>query len=495
MNLAHLIDDHPDDRPALLSRGRVVTYGELRLRVDELRSALVGEGVRPGDRVGVVIANNPNFVIVYFAVLGAGAVAVPLNPTSPAAELERQLDAVEASIVVVGPSGRDAMARVAGAVPSIDAVFATEGVELDGARPLGDLSGAPPAPVVERGGDDLAALLFTAGTSDSPKAAMLTHENLLANLGQMQQHPDHGVRPDDVVLGVLPMFHIFGLNVMLGLAMKAGASILLIERFDPASALDSIADRGVTVVAGAPPMYAAWASVEGRDPDAFQSVRIAASGAAALPPEVAARFEHRFGLAVHEGYGLTEAGPTVTSSVGLPPRSGSCGVPLPGVEVRLVDESGGDVLQGDAGEIWVRGPNVFSGYWGDAEATARVVTDDEWLRTGDVAVADADGYLYLVDRAKDIIIVSGFNVYPAEVEAAVRDHPAVVEVAVIGVPHPHTGEAVKAFVVTTNGGVEEDDLIEFCATRLARYKCPSKITFVDELPKGLGGKLRRRELQ
>jgi long-chain acyl-CoA synthetase len=309
----------------------------------------------------------------------------------------------------------------------------------------------------------------------------------------MQRHPGHAVRSDDVLLGVLPMFHIFGLNVLLGLAMKAGASIVLVERFDPASALDTIRDRGVTIVAGAPAMYAAWAALPNADPDAFRTVRVAASGAAPLPADVTHGFEARFGVTILEGYGLTEAAPTVTSSIGRPPRPGSIGVPLPGIEVRLVDD-GHDAFEGDAGEVWVRGPNVFAGYWNDSETTAQVLTDDGWLRTGDVATVDDDGYLYLVDRAKDLVIVSGFNVYPAEVEGVLASHPRVREVAVAGVAHPHTGETVKAYVVSDGAAVDEDDLIEFCAARLARYKCPTKITFVPELPKGLAGKLLRRAL-
>jgi long-chain acyl-CoA synthetase len=448
-----------------------------------------------------VAANNPDFVVAYFAILGCGAVAVPLNPTSPSSELAAQLDAAGARAVVVGPTGRAAMSNVTpGSIPSLEHVLVTEGVEIEGARALARLvdlaagDGGASLEIVDREPSDVAALLFTAGTSGSPKAAMLTHGNLLANLDQLQSHPGHGMTAGDVVLGVLPMFHIFGLNVMLGLTIKSGASVVLIERFDPASSLDSIRDRGVTIVAGAPPMYAAWLGLPGATPEAFASVRQAVSGAAALPAEVAAQFAERFAITIHEGYGLTEAAPTVTSSVGGA-RPGSIGVPLPGVEVRLVDEDGRDVLAGDAGEVWVRGPNVFPGYWNDAEATALALTEDGWLRTGDIATVDDDGYLYLVDRAKDLVIVSGFNVYPAEVEGVLAEHPGVADVAVVGVAHPHSGEAVKAFVVAAGRQVDEDDLIEFCAARLARYKCPTKITFVDELPKGLGGKLLRRALQ
>jgi long-chain acyl-CoA synthetase len=261
--------------------------------------------------------------------------------------------------------------------------------------------------------------------------------------------------------------------------------------------VQTIKDRKVTVVAGAPPMFAAMADLPRVGPEDLATVRLALTGAAPLPPEVASEFEERFHIPLRQGYGLTEASPVVTTSVlDGRPRPYSIGRVVPGVEVRLVDEEGEDALEGDAGEIWVRGPNVFAGYWEDADATAHAKTDDGWLRTGDVAVADDDGYLYLIDRAKDLIIVSGFNVYPAEVEDALITHPGVRDVAVVGVTHPHSGETVKAFVVANDGvHLDEDQLIEFAGKRLARYKCPTKITFVDEIPHGLGGKVLRRNLR
>jgi long-chain acyl-CoA synthetase len=227
------------------------------------------------------------------------------------------------------------------------------------------------------------------------------------------------------------------------------------------------------------------------------SVRLALTGAAPLPPEVASGFADHFNIPLRQGYGLTEASPVVTAqALDGDPRPYSIGQPVPGVELRLVDEEGEDALEGDAGEIWVRGPNVFAGYWEDEQATADAKSEDGWLRTGDVAVTDDDGYLYLIDRAKDLIIVSGFNVYPAEVEEVIAAHPGVTDVAVVGVAHPHTGETVKAFVVVEPGvHLEEDQLIEFVGKRLARYKCPTKITFVEELQHGLGGKLLRRALR
>jgi long-chain acyl-CoA synthetase len=352
-----------------------------------------------------------------------------------------------------------------------------------------------PVPVVEVEPGDVAALMFTSGTVGAPLAARLTHGNLLANLEQGQAAADPMVATD-VVFGVLPLHHIFGLNVMLNLALLAGASVVLVQRFDPSTALDTIAERGCTVVIGAPPMWVAWSQFTQANPAAFTSVRMALSGAAKLPEDVADAFEARFGVAIREGYGLTEAAPVVTTSTGITPKRGSIGKVLPGIEVRLVDPVGDDVIDGDAGEIWVRGPNVFSGYWDDPAATAKALTADGWLRTGDIAVMDDDGYLFIVDRAKDLIIVSGFNVYPAEVEEALLEHPGVAEAAVVGVAHPHTGEAVKAYVVATAGSeLHEEELIEFCLDRLARYKCPTKVLVVPELPKGMGGKLLRRVLR
>jgi long-chain acyl-CoA synthetase len=495
MNLAAIIEGHPDDALAFLSRGKPTTYGELRDQVGRLRGGLAALGIEPGDRVAILSANNWFFVVSYLAVLGAGAIAVPLNPASPSAEIRNELVAIGARVAIVGPSGRDAMAGIGQGATRVEHVIVPDGVELAAATPLERLLGHEPVPMVERAPDDVAVLIFTAGTSGSPKAAMLSHGNLLANLEQMQAHPGRALTAADVSLGVLPMFHIFGLNVALGITLARGATIVLVQRFDPSTALDTIRERKVTVVPGAPPLWLAFSHFDAVPPGTFDSVRLALTGAAKMPEEAMRNLEQRFGIQLAEGYGLTEASPVVTSSAGLPLKPGSVGKALDGVQVRLVDESGGEALVGDTGEIWVKGPNVFQGYYGDPEQTARVLTEDGWLRTGDIAMADQDGYLYLVDRAKDLIIVSGFNVYPAEVEEVLAAHPGVAEVGVIGVPHPHHGEAVKAFVVAAEGThLDEDQLIDWCLDHLARYKCPSKVIFVDELPRNLSGKLLRREL-
>jgi long-chain acyl-CoA synthetase len=286
------------------------------------------------------------------------------------------------------------------------------------------------------------------------------------------------------------------LNVVLGLSLVAGSAVLLVERFDPQSAIESIRTHGITVISGAPAMWSAWAALQGTRPGDMATVRVGTSGAAKLDPQVRRTIQERFGVQIMEGYGLTEASPVVTSGTGYEAPEGSIGVPLPGLQVRLVDAGGEDALVGDAGEIWVKGPNVFAGYWEDPDASAGALTDDGWLRTGDVAVVDDDGFLFLVDRVKDLIIVSGFNVFPAEVEEVLVLHRDVEQAAVIGVPHPHSGEAVKAYVVTAAGAsVEEDELIQHCEAHLARYKCPQKVMFVDEIPQSATGKVLRKELR
>jgi long-chain acyl-CoA synthetase len=469
------------DRAALVTPAGPVSYGQLADSAARLRGLL-----RVGDRVAIVAGNEPAFVSAYLAALAAGAVAVPLNPSAPSHELARDLGVVEPAIVLATANYAD-LARRACSRGDVSAPT----VVLDAAVP----ETADTSPPVERAPDDPAVLLFTAGTAGAAKAAMLTHGSLLANLEQMQSHDGLRIHPDDVALGALPFFHVFGLNVVLGLALRAGAAVALVEHFHPTESLARIRDDKVTVIAAVPAMYAAWLAVADAPADAFASVRLCVSGAAALPTADAAAMRERFGVAVHEGYGLTEASPVVsTSAVSPEPRPGSIGPPLPGVEVRLVDADGSDVLEGDPGEILVRGDNVFAGYWRDDAATAAVLAGG-WLHTGDIAVADADGWLTLVDRAKDVIIVSGFNVFPGEVEDALADHADIAEVAVVGEPHPRTGETVVAYVVARPGHAPDPvSLLRHAGRRLARYKLPTRVEVVSELPRSFTGKLLRRAL-
>jgi long-chain acyl-CoA synthetase len=495
VNLAHIIDGHPPEHVAIISRGVETTYEQLTDDVAKVRGGLSKLGVGSGDRVALLCGNSLYFVEIYLAALGIGAVVVPLNPQSPSPEIANEIATAGASVVVVEPAAAAAWNGIdRQAVPSVRHVIATENGDVEAETKFADLIAADPTDLVEVEPDTLALLIFTSGTAGSPRAAMLTHGNLRANIDQGRSAKAK-IGSDDIVYGVLPMFHIFGLNVVLGLSLANGATVVLIKRFDPSTALDTVRERGITVIPGAPPMWLTFSHFDEAPADSFASVRLALSGAAKMPEDATRWLQQRFGLQLAEGYGLTEASPVVTSSAGLRLKIGSVGKVLDGISVRIVDDDGDDVLEGDAGEIWVKGPNVFMGYLDDPEQTQRVLTSDGWLRTGDIATTDDDGYLFLVDRAKDLIIVSGFNVYPAEVEEVIAEHPAVAEVGVAGVPHPHTGEAVKAWVVVRDGmTVDEDTLIAWCTERLARYKSPSKILFVDQLPRNVSGKLLRRSL-
>jgi len=501
VNLASIVDGHEDGRPAIVSRGRTTDYGTLRSQIDGFRGSLIELGVRRNDRVALVCGNSRAFVVSYLATVGLGAIAVPLNPLAPTPELQRELEVVTPTLVVLEASGMPSFSGLlTDRLPGLRHVVLTDrqsAVSIPDSiesHSFDEMTTGTPTPAVDVDDRQPAVLVFTSGTAGSPRAAILTHRNLLANIEQNRRMPDH-VRADDVVFGVLPVFHIFGLNVVIGMSLDAGACVVLVQRFDPVTAVETIGQRGVTVVPGAPPVWVAWSMLEGFEASHFASVRLALTGAARTPADVADRLSEKFGISLREGYGLTEASPVVTSSVGVDVRRESVGRVVPGVEVRVVDSDGSDIIAGDSGEVLVRGENVFVGYWNDPEATARVLDDEGWLHTGDIATVDGDGYLYLLDRAKDLIIVSGFNVFPAEVEEVLMRHPAVREAGVIGVPHPQTGESVRAYVVLNEGAeTDEDALIDHCHDHVARYKCPNKVLIVDSLPHNHFGKLLRRSL-
>jgi long-chain acyl-CoA synthetase len=495
MNLADLLRDTAQRLPdkQALAYGETnpddsLDWSEIDAGADAVASGLERFGVRPGDRVAIAMPNIPHFIYSFYGAVRIGAVAVPLNIMLTAAEVATILEDSGAKVVLAAGSFGDQVAAAASKGSSIEKVVTVE--EWSQFE-------KPDGPVASVGGDDdLAVLAYTSGTTGVPKGAMLSHANLLANLDQQMSIPEDTVREDDVILLSLPFFHIFGLNVPLGLMVKNGASGVLIERFDPVPTLRFIEERKITVLCGAPPMYVAWANTPGADQYDLSSVRLAISGAAPLEEEVIRNFRALFGLEIDEGYGLTETSPTLTSNRMVPnPREGSVGKAIPGVELRIVDGAGNDVELGDPGEIIVKGPNVFRGYWHDDEATEQVFVDG-WFRTGDVAVKDDDGFIYLVDRKKDMVIVSGFNVYPSEVEQALLRNPKVKDAAVIGVPHEYRGETIRAYVVLApQEESSEKELLADVATRLARFKLPESIEIVDELPRLLSGKVLRRALR
>ncbi len=493
------------DAPAVVTRDERLTWAELDAAVDRAAAGYAARDLAPGDRVAVQLPNGLPWLRAVLGALRAGLVVVPVNTAYTEPELEFVLTDSGAALLVA-PGERDEIA----------------GVPVCPGAPEGE--DAPPAVA-----DDPAALAFlcyTSGTTGRPRGAMLTSGALRANQDQCLAMEPPPVRPDDWVLLVLPLFHVYGLNAGFGMVAATGACAVLEESFDPRATLAVMADEHISAVPGAPPMYQAWLAVAdaaGSDAElrrAFAAVRIASSGAAPLPEEVWTAMRERAAVTVWEGYGLTEAAPVVASTLATGrPKPACIGGPLPGLEVALRDtadtadptdvetgppadadvreggeEEGHDDGPGEGpGELWIRGPNLFSGYWPDG---ADGPDADGWLGTGDLAYRDAEGDLHLVDRRSDLILVSGFNVYPAEVERVLDAHPAVAESAVIGVPDARTGAAVRAVVALEPGQkITIEELREHAAGSLARYKVPTSVQLLPSLPHSLTGKVSRARLR
>ncbi|HEX9774621.1 MAG TPA: long-chain fatty acid--CoA ligase [Actinomycetota bacterium] len=500
MNIANVVRDTASrlpEKPAVIFQDRPITYRELDAEIDHAAAGIAALGVRKGDRVAVLVHNIPQFIYAYLGIARAGAVMVPLNTMYTADEVGFILADAEARAVVVADPFAGVVEGLRETLPMLEHVIVVGDKAAVGTMTWDQMIGrGGEPPEISTTDEDLAVLAYTSGTTGQPKGAMLLHGNLTANLDQMSKVPMLAEGESDTVLLVLPLFHIYALNVILGLTVRVGATAVLLERFDPSAALDAIERHRVTIAFGAPPMFVAWLATPGIEARDLNSVRLAVSGAAPLPGPVLEQFRDRLGITIWEGYGLTETAPGLTSNaMGDVAKPGSIGKPLPEVEIRLVDENGDDVEDGDPGEIVARGPNVFGGYWRRDQETAEAFRNG-WLHTGDVAYEDADGYLFIVDRKKDLIIVSGFNVYPREVEEVLFRHPKVADAAIVGVPHPYTGEAVKAVVQLRPGeATNEEDLVEFCRRSLARFKCPQSVEFVQEIPHTITGKVLRRALR
>ena len=457
--------EHPD-RLAVVDGETRLTYADLDARVSAAARALLDAGLALGDRVALQLGTGADFVLLYLAVLRAGLVAVPINPSYPATEVAR----------IVADSG------------------AARHLDQAAARALLDSAADAADPALDRSGADLAALMYTSGTSGQTRGAMLSARALLANVDQIAAIEPPLLLASDVLFVPLPLSHIFGLNAGLGMALRTGATLVLADRFDAGVTLATMAAERVTAVLGVPGQFAAWLAHPAMA-DGFASVRFAMSGSATLGRGLVEGFAAA-GIPLYDGYGLTEAAPVVAvNALGADrdrPPAGSVGLPLPGVEVELRDGDGDQVDEGDPGQVFVRGANLFSGYWPDG---AGGPDEDGWYGTGDIACADAAGRLHLVGRNTDLVIVNGFNVYPAEVEAVLAAEPGVAEVAVVGVPDERTGEAVRAYVVPTVGGLLDPDQLRAAAARsLARFKLPNVIEVVQTLPHTVTGKIMKWQL-
>ncbi|MBV8181551.1 MAG: long-chain fatty acid--CoA ligase [Mycobacterium sp.] len=488
-NLVAAKERNPN-RVALRCDDLQFTFAEFDAAAARVATLLEQAGVEPGDRVGVMLPNTPAFAIAFYGIMYHGAVAVPMNPLLKAREVTFYLSNSGAKALFATPAFADE------ATAGADQVGAQCWI-VDDAGLMDLITDLPEQESpVERGADDVAVILHTSGTTGKPKGAMLTH-------GGLARNADICVRtlaetgPDDVVMGCLPLFHVFGLTCGLNGSVFAGAMLTLIARFDPRKALEVIERDAVTVFEGVPTMYSALLSVaDEAKPEATRSLRICISGGAALPVQVLYDFEKAFGCVVLEGYGLSETSPVVSFNHPRRPRkAGSIGTPIEGVEMRVVDLDGAEVPQGQTGEIQIRGHNVMKGYWNLPEATKAAITADGWLNTGDIGRVDEDGHFYIVDRAKDMIIRGGYNVYPREIEEVLHEHPGVAEAAVIGIPHESLGEEVAAAVALKKGAaVTPDELRDYVKAQVAAYKYPRLVWLVDALPKGPTGKIQKRDI-
>lgn len=505
VNLAQLFSVPPLDRSALVVSGRTTSYGQLVERVGAWRGALSASGLEPGDRVGLLSGNDEVFVFGYLACLTAGLVTVPLNPQSPPAELRRQMQAVDARAVIVGTQGRSVWSELTD-LAGTDVPQSFEVGPIDSSLSvlpsllIEALDGGTSIPMVEVPKDSPAIFLFTSGTAGDPKPAVLTHQNLATSIQSvMTVNPDFFAQ-EQRVLAIIPLFHVFGINLILNLGLVSGATLVLEDHVGPARTAELVRINNVSILAGPPTLWASLLRDDSISKTDFASVELAISGAARLEPVLAVQLEEVLGVSVNEGYGLSETCGVLTSSMGTDAPVGSVGPLMPGVEARLVDLEGDNVLVGDVGEVWMRGPMLSPGYWerdgnGGGEAIPSSQTTDGWLRTGDLAVVDDFGNLAIMSRIKDLIIVSGFNVHPAEVETALSSHPSVSAAGVKGEPDDMTGERIVAYVVAKKGHrVDPDVLRAHCGTELARYKVPVRIEPVLELPISTIGKLRRKDL-
>ncbi len=490
-NLAHILTataQQHGDRPAVRLDDLVISYDQLLDGARRVTAMLQSHGVGPGDRVGLVLPNVPPFPVLFFGALGAGAVVVPMNPLLKAREVKYYLEDSGASIVFAWHAMADEAAKAAETV-GIDCVSVDPDDFLDLLA-----QHEPVEEIAERDDEDTVVLLYTSGTTGQPKGAELTHANMTTN-AEVSSETLIEITSDDVVMGCLPLFHCFGLTCGLNAAVATGACLTLIPRFDATKALEVIGRDQVTVFEGVPTMYAGMLHVEDATSYDVSSLRTCISGGSAMPVEVMKNFEDTFGCMVLEGYGLSETSPVASfNRPDIARKPGSIGVPVRGVEMKLVDDDGKDVAQGDVGEIAIRGENVMKGYWRREDATREAIPDG-WFRSGDMAKQDEEGYFFIVDRKKDLIIRGGYNVYPREVEEALYEHPDVAEVAVVGIPHDDLGEEVGAAVALKPGKkVSEDELRDFAKERLAAYKYPRHLWVVEELPKGPTGKILRREV-
>jgi long-chain acyl-CoA synthetase len=492
LNLAEAMvqcaEDHGDELAVRLDEIEL-SYAQLSRMSAQAAAMLRDQGVEPGDRVGLMLPNVPAFVVLYYGILRAGGIVVPMNVLLKRREVAYYLEDSGAKLLLTAADLREE--AEAGAVEAGAEVMVLERGGLPGWL---EPHPADPA-MAATDPDDTAVILYTSGTTGPPKGAELTHHNLDCNSDSVTRSFSH-VAVGDVVLGALPLFHSFGQTVAMNASLRSGGTLALLPRFEPKLALELMQDLGVTIFLGVPTMYTAILNHPEHEDYDLSSLRLCISGGQSLPVEVLHGFEQAFGCKILEGYGLSETSPVACQN--RPDRErkpGSIGVPIEGSEMKICDDDGTECEDGEVGEILIKGPHVMKGYWRRPDATEETVRDG-WLHTGDLGRRDPDGYFYVVDRKKELIIRGGYNVYPREVEEVLYEHSDVAEAAVVSVPDERLGEEVGAAVVLRPGSkASSEDLQEHVKSQLAAYKYPRRVWFLDELPKGPTGKILKREIE
>ena len=504
LNLAHFFqmtaEAYPDKTAVILDEYRF-TYQEVLAFARRVANVLTDKGVKRGDKVAMMIPNTPHFPIIYFGALLAGAVVVPVNCLLKGHEIRYHLEDSDAKVFFTWIDFVDESVKaMEEALTCHDLVVVSRPDDSED-MPHGEsftkliMQASPEFDIVQTMADDTAVILYTSGTTGYPKGAELTHFNMFFNAYYTKQHILHA-NSDDVSLAVLPLFHSFGQTCVQNATFISGGTVTMVPRFEVRHVLEVIRRDRVTILPMVPTMYF-WLLDEKTNGDYdLSSVRMACSGGSALPVEILARFEKEFGFPILEGYGLSETSPVASFNIiERPNKPGSIGLPIWGCEMRIMREDGSFADVGEVGEIVMRGHNVMKGYYKKQLATEEAF-ESGWFHTGDLALKDEDGYFFIVDRKKDLIIRSGMNVYPREIEEILYAHPAVLEAAVVGVPDEARGEEVKAFVALKPGKpISIDDLNAYCVERMAKFKCPKTFEFLPSLPKGPTGKILKRELR
>ena len=508
LNLATMLAETSKRRPdhtAIIFDDFKMTYSQLQAASNQFANALTQAGIKQGQKVALMLPNIPQFVVCFYGIAKAGATIVPLNVLLKAPEVSYHLQDSDAVMLVVWEGFA---AEAVSGYQQTDTCTQLVIVNAPGSKFVPDVAGATSLnAMMEKASakfdmvptmpDDTAVILYTSGTTGRPKGAELSHFNLFFNARTSKDSLGIEWRDDDVGLVALPLFHSFGISSVMNVLITVGATLTLMARFEPVKAFELIQRDHVTTFAGVPTMYIYLLNHPDRKKYDLSSLRTCISGGAANPVEVLQAWKTEFGVTVLEGYGLSETSPTASFNVLFKPtKPGTVGLPVYGVEMRVVDTDDKEVPVGEVGEIVIRGHNVMKGYYKRPEATTEAIRNG-WFHSGDIGIMDEDGYFSIVDRKKDMIIRGGFNVYPREIEEVLYEHPAISEVAVVGMPDAKMGEEVKAFVYLKPGATaSEEDIRAFCKERVAAYKYPRTIQFLDApLPKNATGKILKRELR